>query len=69
MYPKAYTQAKLCDPVVVDSMIDDECGLDGEGTVTGSGEDSGCVGDVDEEYVEFKMRDDYDEGTDRDKWE
>ena len=26
------------DPVMVNSMIDDTCGLDGEGTGTGSGE-------------------------------
>ena len=52
-------------PVVVDLVIDDECGLDGEGTGTGSSEDAGGVGGAGDEYAECKMVNKLDEEPDR----
>ena len=43
------------NPLVVDSTIDNELGLDGEGNGNGTG--VGCVGDADYEYIDLEMAD------------
>ena len=50
------------DPVIIDSTIDEELGIDGQGS--GTGVDAGCVGDEDDEYAEYELVDECNEETD-----
>ena len=52
------------DPVVNDTAIDEQCGLDGEGTGTGFGEDAEWGGGSDDECAECDIVDEGDEEMD-----